>query len=71
MENKLIGLVITNLAGSGAEKIVLQQFNMFEKYGHNCYIFLLEDIISYTLTDKEISKTISLSKKRKLYKLFS
>jgi hypothetical protein len=40
LESKLIGLIITNLAGSGAEKVVLNLFNMFEKFGHNVYIFL-------------------------------
>ena len=71
METKLIGLVITNLAGSGAEKIVLNLFNMFEKFGHNVYIFLLEDVISYDLSDKERTKIITLTKNRKYHKLFS
>lgn len=71
MESKLIGLVVTNLAGSGAEKVVLNLFNMFEKFGHNVYIFLLEDLILYKLTEKERSKIISLTKNRKYHKLFS
>jgi glycosyltransferase involved in cell wall biosynthesis len=72
MQNsKLIGLVVTNFAGSGAEKVVLNLFNMFEKYGHNVYIFLLEDIICYDLSDKEKKKTISLTTNRKYHKLFS
>lgn len=71
MESKLIGLVVTNLAGSGAEKIVLNLFNMFEKFGHNAYIFLLEDIISYDLSEKEKGKIISLTNNRKYHKLFS
>lgn len=71
MENKLIGLVVTNLAGSGAEKVVLNLFNMFEKFGHNVYIFLLEDIILYDLSKKEEEKIVSLTKNRKYHKLFS
>jgi glycosyltransferase involved in cell wall biosynthesis len=71
LESKLIGLVVTNLAGSGAEKVVLNLFNMFEKFGHNVYIFLLEDIIIYNLSKKEKEKIISLTKKRKYHKLFS
>lgn len=69
--NKLIGLVITNLAGSGAEKVVLNLFNMFEKFGHSIYIILLEDIISYDLSDNEKCKIISLTTNRKYHKLFS
>lgn len=71
METKLVGLVVTNLAGSGAEKVVLNLFNMFEKFGHNVYVFLLEDLILYNLSEKEKNKIIPLSKKRKYHKLFS
>lgn len=71
MQNKLIVLTITNLAGSGAEKIVLQLFDMFEKYGHNPYIILLEDSISYDLTKEQKDKIFYLTKKRKYHKLFS
>lgn len=71
MESKLIGLVVTNLAGSGAEKVVLNLFNMFEKFGHNVYIFILEDVVLYKLSEKEKSKIISLTKNRKYHKLFS
>lgn len=71
MESKLIGLVVTNLAGSGAEKVVLNLFNMFEKFGHNVYIFLLEDLILYKLSEDEKNKIIPLTKNRKYHKLFS
>lgn len=71
MSNKLVALVITNLAGSGAEKIVLQLFNMFEKNNINTYIFLLEDVVSYNLTIKEKQKIVNLTKKRNIYKFFS
>lgn len=71
MESKLIGLVVTNLAGSGAEKVVLNLFNMFAKFGHNVYIFLLEDLILYNLSENEKNKIIALTKNRKYHKLFS
>lgn len=71
METKLIGLVVTNLAGSGAEKVVLNLFNMFAKFGHNVYIFLLEDLILYNLSENEKNKIIALTKNRKYHKLFS
>lgn len=69
--NKLIGLVVTNLAGSGAEKVVLNLFNMFEKFGHKVYVFLLEDVVCYDLSEKQRSKIISLTVSRKYHKLFS
>lgn len=69
--NKLIGLVVPNLAGSGAEKVVLNLFNMFEKFGHEVYIFLLEDIISYDLSENQKNRIISLTTNRKYHKLFS
>lgn len=71
MENKLIVLTITNLAGSGAEKVVLQLFDMFEKYGHTPYIILLENVISYDLTQIQKENLFTLTNKRKYYKLFS
>jgi glycosyltransferase involved in cell wall biosynthesis len=71
LQNKLIVLTITNLAGSGAEKIVLHLFDMFKKYGHNPYIILLEDSISYDLTKEQKDKIFYLTKKRKYHKLFS
>jgi len=71
LQNKLIVLTITNLAGSGAEKIVLNLFDMFRKFGQNPYIVLLEDVISYTLTEEQNNKIYKLTKKRKYHKLFS
>ena len=71
MQNKLIVLTITNLAGSGAEKIVLNLFDMFKKFDQNPYIVLLEDLITYNLTQEQNSKIFYLTKKRKYHKLFS
>lgn len=62
-----IGLIATNLAGSGAEKVVLHLAEMFEKQGDEVHIFLLEDVISY---DVKGAKIHVLSKDRSLFKLF-
>ena len=62
-----IGLIATNLAGSGAEKIVLHLAEMFEKQGDEVHIFLLEDVISY---DVKGAKIHVLSKDRSFFKLF-
>ncbi len=64
---KRIGIIITNLAGSGAEKVVLHLAEMFEKQGDEVHIFLLEDVISY---DVKGAKIHMLSKDRSLFKLF-
>jgi glycosyltransferase involved in cell wall biosynthesis len=61
-----IGLIATNLAGSGAEKVVLHLADMFEKKGDEVHIFLLEDVISY---DVKGAKIHVLSKDRSLFKL--
>jgi glycosyltransferase involved in cell wall biosynthesis len=60
-------LIATNLAGSGAEKVVLHLAEMFEKKGDEVHIFLLEDVISY---DVKGAKIHVLSKDRSLFKLF-
>lgn len=64
---KKIGLIATNLAGSGAEKVVLHLAEMFEKHGDEVHIFLLEDVISYGVKGANIHV---LSKDRSLFKLF-
>ena len=62
---KKIGLIVTNLAGSGAEKVVLHLADMFEKHGDEVHIFLLEDVISYDVKGVKIH---TLSKDRSLFK---
>ncbi|RLA57391.1 MAG: hypothetical protein DRQ78_13565 [Epsilonproteobacteria bacterium] len=62
-----IGLVIRNLVGGGAEKVVLHLAKMFQKRGIDVHIFLLEDHICYDVDGLTIH---TLSKKRKKYKLF-
>lgn len=71
MDKKLVGLVVTNLAGSGAEKVVLNLFDMFEKKSINVYVFLLEDLVLYNLSKSQESKIVTLSKKRNIYKFLS
>lgn len=63
---KRVGLIITNLAGSGAEKVVLHLADMFEKHGDEVHIFLLEDVISYEVKDARIH---TLTKDRSPFKL--
>ncbi|WP_309498462.1 glycosyltransferase [Sulfurovum sp.] len=62
-----IGLLVTNLAGSGAEKVVLHLAEMFEKYGDEVHIFLLENIILYDVKGVKIHV---LSQNRVYFKLF-
>ena len=63
---KRVGLIITNLAGSGAEKVVLHLADMFEKHGDEVHIFLLENVISY---DVKGARVHALTKNRSLFKL--
>jgi glycosyltransferase involved in cell wall biosynthesis len=63
---KKIGLIVTNLAGSGAEKVVLHLADMFEKHGDEVHIFLLEDVVSYEVKKARIH---TLTKDRSLFKL--
>lgn len=61
-----IGLIITNLVGGGAEKVVLHLARMFKKRGIDVHIFLLEDHICYDVDGLTIH---TLRGKRKKYKL--
>jgi len=63
---KRVGLIITNLAGSGAEKIVIQLARMFQSKDIDVHIFLLENVIRYDHI--EDLKIYFLSEKRDLYK---
>ena len=64
---KKIGLIATNLAGSGAEKVVLHLVDMFENNGDEVHVFLLEDRISYEIKGAKIH---TLCKDRTIFKLF-
>jgi polysaccharide pyruvyl transferase WcaK-like protein len=67
---KRVGLVITNLAGSGAEKVVLHMARMFKSKDIDVHIFLLENVMTYDhIDDLEIhflrgEKTAELLKKK-------
>lgn len=67
VKSKSIAIVVTNLAGSGAEKVVLHLAEMFEKHGDEVHVFLLEDVISYDIKGAKIH---ILSKDRSLFKCF-
>ena len=60
-----IALLATNLAGSGAEKVVLNLARMFESHGDEVHIFLLENVISYDTDGLTIH---TLSQRRDIYK---
>jgi len=63
---KRVGLIITNLAGSGAEKVTLHMARMFKSKDIDVHIFLLENVITYNdINDLQIH---FLSKKRNIYK---
>lgn len=64
-----IGIVVTNLAGSGAEKSVLNRANILYKNGHNVVLFLIEDAKQYE-TDKYKFPIISLTKYKNTFKIF-
>jgi len=64
---KRVGLIITNLSGSGAEKVLIQMSRMFASKDIDVHIFLLENVITYdNLNDLQIHL---LSSKRNIYKV--
>jgi len=65
---KRIGLVINNLAGGGAEKVVINLARMFMKYGVDAHIFILEDQIAYDTEGLNIHKLLREKKKNRLFK---
>lgn len=67
--NKRIAVVVTNLAGSGGEKIALAQAKLFHKKNNKVVLFLLEDIKSYA-TENLGFPVISLTNKKNKFKLF-
>jgi len=67
MKSKNIAIVVTNLAGSGAEKITLTQAKLFKEKGHYVVLFLLEDIQMHDTNDLDFP-IISLTKRKDAYK---
>ncbi len=64
---KNVAIVVTNLAGSGAEKVALAQAEMFHEIGHNVVLFLLENILTYETGDFPFP-IISLTEKKDRFK---
>jgi len=65
--NKRIGIVVTNLAGSGAEKVALSQACLFRKNGYDVVLFLLENIINHDIRECDFP-IISLTNRKDTYK---
>jgi glycosyltransferase involved in cell wall biosynthesis len=59
-------MVITNLSGSGAERVTLNLAEMFVANGHKVDLILLEDIVDYIV--EPAIRTHSLTRNRKPYK---
>lgn len=66
VESFRIGMVITNLSGSGAERVTLNLAEMFVAHGHSVDVILLEKLVDYTVEDS--IRLHSLCRNRKLYK---
>jgi len=66
---KQIAIVVTNLAGSGAEKIALMQAKLFEEEGYRVVLFLVEDIRKYD-TQELSFPIVALTKRKNTFKMF-
>ena len=64
---KRIAIVVTNLAGSGAEKVALAQAKLFNDKGHKVVLFLLEDIKTYDI-ERFSFPVVALTRKKDTYK---
>jgi len=64
---KQVAIVVTNLAGSGAEKIAISQAKLFYEKGHKVVLFLLEDIKTYDISSFDFP-VVSLTNKKDTYK---
>jgi glycosyltransferase involved in cell wall biosynthesis len=64
---KRIGIVVTNLAGSGAERVALSQAHLFQQNGYEVVLFMLEDIKNYDTSAFQFP-IISLTKRKDTYK---
>ncbi len=67
MKSKNIAIVVTNLAGSGAEKVAITQAKLFNEKGHDVVLFLLEDVQTYDTNDFNFP-IIALTKRKDAYK---
>jgi glycosyltransferase involved in cell wall biosynthesis len=66
---KLVAIVVTNLAGSGAEKIAISQAKLFKKEGCNVVLFILEDVQTYDSALEAID-IVPLTKRKNTFKMF-
>ena len=64
---KRIGIIVTNLAGSGAEKVALTQAKLFKEKGHDVALFLLDNIQKYNTDDCDFP-IVPLSNGKDTYK---
>jgi len=64
---KQIAIVVTNLAGSGGEKIAIEQAKLFYNNGHKVVLFLLEDVQKYDTTDLKFD-IVPLTKRKDTFK---
>jgi glycosyltransferase involved in cell wall biosynthesis/polysaccharide pyruvyl transferase WcaK-like protein len=46
-QTKRVAVVVTNLAGSGAEKVALAQAKLFKEQGHDVVMFLIDNVMTY------------------------
>lgn len=63
-----IGFVIVNLAGGGAERVVLHLAEMFQEQNIDVHIFLLENVISYKVNRAIVHPLSEKYKKNKIFK---
>ncbi len=65
---KRIGIVVTNLAGSGAEKVALAQAKLFEDNNFSVVLFILDNVKKYKTSEYNFP-IIPLSKGKDVYKI--
>jgi len=67
INSKRIAIVVTNLAGSGGEKVAMAQAKLFREKGHYVVLFLLEDVRTYDTSDVDFP-IVALTKHKNTYK---
>jgi len=65
---KKVGLIVNNLLGGGAEKVVINLARMFQKFDVDVHIFILEDRIAYDIDGLTIHKILVEKEKKKFLK---
>ncbi|GIU00852.1 hypothetical protein TSL6_13580 [Sulfurovum sp. TSL6] len=67
VNSKSIAIVVTNLAGSGGEKVAMAQAKLFREKGHYVVLFLLEDVQTYDTSHFDFP-IVALTKYKNMYK---